>query len=436
MKKIKCIPLFTVLILVAMAGITAFAYGDGMPILVSIMLNKAQNQANQGKVETAIKTLSDFQNKGNAVNEHVAAKKGYSHYYIDFAIANYHIMLSQPEKAATCYESAVTKKEDFSQAWLNLAKCRYDLDQMKLAGDAFLKGYETASPKTPLSLYYSGVCYAGAEEYATSYMVFHRLIDNHPQGIVLEWKGSLVHVLLALKKSEEALPYIEGLVENTTGTKQKEWREVLLYQYMALNLDDKAKAYARYLTQVDTLEPKWWKASTHIHLQDNDYQKAVTALLAYGFLTPLSPEETSLMGDIFFALGIPDQAVKYYEMKRPGDLTPKVAKKIVQAYMRLYDYDNALVAINACLQGHDAPELMMLKGNLLFEMEQYGEAVGIFQKLIQSDHEKGKSLLMLGYAAWNVGDMHRAKAAFQEAEKHHKQRKEAQKALKQLEGKS
>ncbi|MBU0991448.1 MAG: tetratricopeptide repeat protein [Proteobacteria bacterium] len=427
-----------VMILLFMSGISQAASGEDIPIVVSIMLNKAQILASRGKVEEAIKTLTDFQDKGKEMDSTAAEKQGYSHCNIDYAIGNYYLMLSQPEAAAMHYQSAVQKKNDFSEAWLNLAKCRYDLDRMKPAGDAFLKGYETGSPGSAKSLYFSAVCYAGAEDYAASYAVFHRLLETHPQDIELEWKGSFVQVLLALSKSMEALPHIEELAEKTDGEKQKKWREMLLYQYMALNMETKALNYAKWLTCVDTLEPKWWKTLAHLHLQKDTYEKALTALMAYGFLTPLSPEEISLVGDICLALEIPDQAIKYYDIQSREAVDPKTVKKLVQAYMRLYDRETALVWVDKIENQEKQPDLLMLKGNLLFEMERFSEAAVVFQQLSKNNHdhhEKGKSFLMLGYAAWNDGNVDQAKRAFEQAIKFEKQRKEAEKALKQLKGK-
>ena len=64
-----------------------------------------------------------------------------------------------------------------------------------------------------------------------------------------------------------------------------------------------------------------------------------------------------------------------------------------------YIYETALVWGDKCLDANDDTDLLMVKGNLMFKSKQYSYTADIFGKLIQSDHEKGKSLLMLGYAA-------------------------------------
>lgn len=411
---------------------------EAVPVSVSITLLKAQQMADQGNVEEAVHMLTEFQNKKNDVNAETAEKKGYSHYYIDYMLGNYLLMLSQTEKAVARYQAAVKQQPDFSEAWLNLAKCYYDMDKMKPAADAFLKGYKTGSPGKAPHLYYSAVCYAAAEDYQTAYALFRQLLKAHPEEIELEWKETLVQILLTLNKPVEALPYIEELAEKTIGKKQKEWREVLLYQYISLNMDAKALSYARWLTQVDTLEPKWWKALAHLNLQKDRYREGQISLLAYSFLTPLTSKEASLMADIYMALGIPVEAVKYYETPLKDSLDPKTVKKIVQGYMQLYDYDTALVWLDKGLKNKKTvkdemlSDLLMFKGSLLFETGRFSEAVTFFNQMHRDGHESGQSLLMLGYAAWNAGRITTAKEAFQKAEKHEGQKKAAEKALREL----
>lgn len=380
---------------------TGYVFGvseENIPVGARIILNKAQKLYEAGKLEEAIKVLSAFQNKKNNVNIKISKKRGYSHYYIDYALGNYFLMNASPQQAIPHYQEATRKKKDFTDAWLNLAKSHYDLDQMKPAGDAFLKGYKTASPGNPQNLYYSAICYATAMNYSTAYDVFSNLLKNHSKTIKLEWKESLVQILHALNKTTEALPYIEELAKKSIGKKQKKWREICLSQYMSLKMEKKALNYVKWLTRVDTLEPKWWKALAHMNLHKDKYEDALVALLAYSFLTNLSPSETLLIADIQLTLGIPDQAVKFYEKLLKKSLKPEIIKKIIHAYMQQYDHDTAMHWIEKSLKNEIQPDLLMLKGNILLETGKYTEA----------------------------------KRAFQKASKYKKYKKEANKALQQL----
>jgi hypothetical protein len=45
------------------------------------------------------------------------------------------------------------------------------------------------------------------------------------------------HPFQHVKNDTAALPYMEELAKKTQGKKQKEWREMLLYQYMSLKME-------------------------------------------------------------------------------------------------------------------------------------------------------------------------------------------------------
>ena len=91
---------------------------------------------------------------------------------------------------------------------------------------------------------------------------------------------------------------MEELAKKTQGKKQKEWREMLLYQYMSLKMETKALSYAKWLTQIDTVEAKWWKALSHLHFQKEHYTNGLVALLVYSFIKPLlTPQEMMLLED-------------------------------------------------------------------------------------------------------------------------------------------
>jgi tetratricopeptide (TPR) repeat protein len=397
---------------------------SNIPFAVTIMLNKAQHLADQGKIDEAVSMLTSFQNK----------KKGYSHYYIDYALGNYFLMLSKPKKALVHYKAAITQNKKFSDALLNLAKCHYDLNHMKKAGSAFLKGYETSSVRNAKHLYYSATCYAASDEYQTAYSVFKRLLRKHPEKFKLKWKETLVQVLLALKKQAEALPYIEELADKLVGKKQKEWREILLYQYMSMKMENKAFSYVKWLTKVDTLEPKWWKGLAHLHLMENRYSPALAALTVKGFLEPLTAQEQRIAADLNMTLDVPVQAILFYEKIAGEKFEPDMAYRIAQGYIRLHRPEDALNCVEkGLIKEENNLRLMLLKGDLLYGLERYSEAAAAFETVARGKENPGGAWLMAGYAAWNAGDLEKSRLAFKHAAKYPEQKNTAQKALCQLE---
>lgn len=403
-----------------------------MPISVTFMLNKAGQLAHDDKIEEAIMLLETFQKKAETAGSKTLKRKGYTHYYIDFVLGNYYLMLSQTQKAVVSYQIALEKKEDLSDAWINLAKCYYDLNQPEKAASSFLKGYETSTEKQAIHLYYSSVTYMMAKDEKKAYILFQRLLKAHPHKIELPWKESLVQILFSLEKYQEALPHIETLAQKSVGNKKKEWQEILLSQYMMMQMDEKALSYAEWLTQVDTLEPKWWKALCQIHLSKNKYEDGLVSLFIYSLLSPLTDEENKLMADLFMTLGIPVKATEYYHELLKRTHSTEIIKKLAQSYIRMHDLEAALNSVDKGLQEKKDMELLALKGNLLYETEKYRQAADVYQEILEKDKNDDKSLLMLGYALWNMGETNGARAAFIRIEENTKSFKSAKRALEAL----
>lgn len=397
---------------------------DDIPLPARMVLYKANGFLENKQINKAIEVLESFRAKG---------EKGYRHHLISFTLGNCYLMQNTPSKAISLYQSALKEKRDFSTAWMNLAKCYHDLNQPMEAGRAFLKGYDTAEEKKAETLYYSAVSFLVAEKNKKALEVFERLLTLHKDQIRIEWKESLVQTYLACDQPRKALPYIEELAKKTTGKKKKQWQEVLLYQYISLNMKTKARDYAEWLTKQYPLEPKWWKALANLHLSENRYKKAVVALTAYGFLKPLSKQEKQLMADLYSSIGIPIKAADFYEDILLKKMDPEIVKRLVHSYLNLHNPQKALETVEKGLKHISDDKLLILKGQVLYEMERYREAITAFEKTGSKNPERGQAWLMIGYAAWHVDDIQKARRAFQNAAKYPKQRETAQKVLRRLE---
>jgi len=428
---------FIIIIIFLYSGLPLLIHASteqaSIPGAAQFILNKAGQLVNDDKTEAAIHLLETFKLKAKKCDEKSASRKGYTHYMVDFTLGNYYLMLSNFQKAMSCYESVIGKNENYSDAWLNLAKCYYELQQVEKAGNAFLRGYETSVQRKAVYLYYSSLSYMMANNYSQAYLVFKRLLRDYPTQIELAWKESLVHILITLERHSEALPYIEEIAKKHTGIKKKEWQEVLLSQYIFLQMDKKALLYANWLTYTDTLEPKWWKALCQLHLSKDRLRDGLTALLTYSFLTPLSNEEKALMGDLYMMLGIPSKALAYYQAVVQAESTSiETYKKISQSYIRLYDVNSALSWAEKGLSQKDDNDLLMIKGNLLYEIGKYHEATKTYEKFTHQNKISGQAFLMLGYAFWGMGDIDKARTAFKKASQYSNEKRSARQALKEI----
>lgn len=404
-----------------------------IPLPARAALKKAHGFLEEKKVSRAIEALESFQAKGSEElkNGHPDGR-GYRHYLICFALGNCYLMSGRLSDAISQFESAVDTKPDYTPAWLNLAKSCYDLNEFAKAGSCFQKAYEISEEKKPEWLYYSASSFVAANDNRKALEVLHSLLVLHKDSIKLEWKEILVQAYLADDQPHKALPYIEELSEKTSGKKRKQWQEVLLNQYLSLGMKKKAIDYAQWLTREYPLESKWWKCLAHLHLKENIYNKALVALTIYGYLTPLSKQEKKLVADLNMTMDIPIQSTRLYEEILAERPDTGIVKRVAQSYMRRHMPGDALKWVEKGLLHVSDADLWMLKGNLLYEMEMYEEAMNVFETAAGIMSRPGQAWLMMGYAAWKEGFIEISRQAFKRASKSLGQKDAAQSALCQL----
>lgn len=141
---------------------------------------------------------------------------------------------------------------------------------------------------------YSAVAYLMAGRSQPGIAAFDTLFNNHADQVRPAWRENYVHALLAAGLARRALPHMRILAEHTTGEKQIRWQEILLYQYLQLDMLEPARTYALLLTRQAPTRAKWWKALTHVYLQDGQYTPALTAMIVYSYLETLSDQEAKL----------------------------------------------------------------------------------------------------------------------------------------------
>ena len=407
---------------------------EDIPPATRMALYKAGKLMEKDRFSEASEILEEFRKRGKISDERDS--KGYNHYLIHFTLGNCYLMTRKYPEAEACYRAAITLNPAFHTGWMNLAKCRHEMNAHAEAGHAFLKGYETAPKKDPGILYYGAVSFMTAGETREALKVFRTLLHEHPpQEIKLEWKEGLVHAYFDSHQEHKALPFIEELSEKTKGKKRRQWQEVRLHTYLSLDMKTKALRYVRRLIREYPTEPRWWKGLAHLHLKENRYGPALVALTIKGFLDPLTTKEQKIVGDLNMAMGIPVQAVRTYERLAGRNVDPDLAHRIAQGYIRLHEPSKALEWIEKALLTEKRPGLALLKGDLLYELKRYPEAVTAFERAARGKKSVGRAWLMAGYSAWNAGDPARARGLFQKAAGHSRQKKAAVKALQQLDSK-
>jgi len=334
-------------------------------------VNKAQKLFQNQKIRKAVALLEAFTARQARADKEQIQKKGYNHYYIHFLLGNYYLMLAREDENKTfsrnaikSYQDSIRQNPDFCAAWLNLAKCQYEAGSFAKAAGSFEKGYETSKTQKPVHLYYAAICHFQAKNNEKALEVFKRLMRAHPDKITIAWKETLVNILFSLEKYKAALPYLDELARKSPLKKRKKWQEILLYQYISLNMDKKALAYAGFLTRTDMLEPKWWKALCHIHLGNNQFKQGLSALIIYGYLTPLTREEVMLAADLYLSLDVPAKAASLYgdALKEKTDLQSIL--KVSNACAMAYDQNKALEWIDKGLSSFQDIKLLRMKARI------------------------------------------------------------------------
>jgi tetratricopeptide (TPR) repeat protein len=406
-----------------------------MPLPVRVVLSKTGALIDEKQYDRAIVELKAFRDRWKAQEDGQADPKGYHHPEIYFALGTCLLLKQDYKTAAKDFEEAVRRDPTHVGAWLNLAKASFELNNHPRAAHAFGQAYANDGRKNPEHLYYSAVAYLMVSQMPPCLAAFEKLFQTHAAAVQPAWRENYVHALLTADQPRKALRHIRQLAEAYSGDKQVQWQEILLYQYLQLDMQAQAQDYALFLTRQDPLRAKWWKALAHVDLQAGSYEPALVAMTVYSYLTPLSAQETKLLADLNFQVGIPVKAAPLYEAALAKKNNPRLIRSLAMALQQLGKTEEALAALDRFApSGRDKdPELMMLRADLLYTLEHFKQAADAYRRAAEADKDKaGRAWLMAGYAALQIDDTQAGRQAFEKAATFRRHRKAARLALRQL----
>ncbi|MDY0189441.1 MAG: tetratricopeptide repeat protein [Desulfuromonas sp.] len=414
----------------------AQAQSEQIPLAVRRLVLQAQELLEQRNYTAAAKVLEQQRQQPQ------------HHYLIDFTLGNIYLLSEQKELAIPYYQAVVQQRPHHGASWLNLAQCLYATAQYEQAAQAFQAGYANPQPDQPAQpqlLYNAALCYLNSNKPQLALPLLRRLLQEFPAQVQTSWHAALVQIYLQLDQPLQAVEQLELLVQKTSADEQRRWRAFLVQQYMVLKLPDKAFAALQDYIADDGLEARWWQLLTHLHLEGARYPEALVTLKVLAYLRPLSAEERQLLADLHLNLGVPAQAVSYYQQlyqQNPHD--KRLLGRLAQACLNLHQSQQALYWTQ---QGDPATgesadvSLLQLQAQLLFSLKRYAEAAAIFGRVAElerlaeknsSGKDSGAAWLMQGYAAWNGELWQQARKAFEQAERYPAQRKRARQLLHQL----
>jgi tetratricopeptide (TPR) repeat protein len=238
---------------------------------------------------------------------------------------------------------------------------------------------------------------------------------------------------LVLDRPRQALEHLQILAEQSEGERRTQWREMLLYHYLSLGMNERAMDLVQRLTREAPLEAKWWKGQVHLFLEEAKTRDALTALAVRGLITRLDRRETELLGDLYLSQGIPRKAASVYRRALSEGFRIETARKLVEAYRRQHRSEAALEWAEKSLKIHPGDgSLMLAKADLLYEQRRWKAAAAAYRKALPHTDAKGRLWWLMGHCAAADLDWQEARASWEKAMEWKAYRRRAGDALKRL----
>ena len=344
----------------------------------------------------AFMVVKEYQKAEETLKDCLARHPDNKDHIFELTLANVLLMNNKKKEAVTHYLATLDLKPDCNPAWMNLGKIYYDLKEYQKAGNALIKGYETGEKKEPGTLF--NACSA----------------------------------FLMADKKENAIPYLKVLVSGKLGSPKQEWVQSLLMVYIDLKLTKKAEQMLERLVDRYRDNPLWWRLSYQFYANQNDYEKAITSLIIYSYLTPLKRDEIILLGDLLGVIGLPLEAARYYEKALGYDGKPEEYEKLISFLLAAHKLEKARKALNQALKKNPTANLWALLGQINYKQEKYEDGLQAFSQSAHLDPDNGEYPLMMGYCALQLEKKDKAMLALKKASQFPRQHKIARELLKQV----
>ncbi len=407
-----------------------------MPPSVRILLHKVRACMEKEEYPSAIALILERQKKSKAGKQEAAC----THPKVCLALGNCHLLLKQYSQAETAYTDALKLDPEMMDARLNLAKVYTDTNNYPKAARAFALAYDLSAPKAAEYLYYSAVMTLMEGKAGAASTILDRLFAAHPEKVTRQWRETYANALIRAEYWKKAIPVVKQLAMETDGEDKIRWQETLLQIFLTTDDLKRARDWATSLAREAPAQARWWKALVHIHLSLDNYDKALDCMIIYGFAAPLSAPEKKLLADLSLQLGIPARAIGMYEDILAGDAPCKpkerqnLIQRLINAFRQTGQLDRALAVLDGVSAQDCTAELLMLKGDLLYEAKDFKAADTAYRLAARGNcPQRGQAWLMAGYAAWQCNNLPASKTAFEQAARFKRHRKDAMAAMAQLE---
>jgi tetratricopeptide (TPR) repeat protein len=328
-----------------------------LPLKARLALFKAQEKRDAGDYQGSAKILYDF----------LAKNPRDDNYLVRYYLALSYTQAGEPAKALDHYQACVAADSTFAPGWAKLAETAYNLGSFRIASSAFMRSYDLDLQKPPELLYYAAAAY---------------YLGGEPA---------------------KAVPMLQDLVSGSHGRPRTEWFRTLLAACSGASEGDAGKEAASRMLDQYADDPDAWRIAFQFYASIKDYREAALALTIKGFLQPLSREDDRTLGDLYSAIGVPAQASVYYERSIGETAAPQDFERLASSYIASYDLASALETITRALQKEPTMRLYSLLGDLNLMERDFGGAYAAYEKCAAMDTVRGRTYLMMGYCAYELG---------------------------------
>jgi tetratricopeptide (TPR) repeat protein len=364
MKKIAIITILAGFIISAACS-AAMAQDDERPVETMedvprkgrLALFKAQEKKSKGDFEGAAEILGKFVEKNDDV-----------HFLIHYNYGNTLLSIDNPEEALQQYQASVDLEPRFWQGWLNLGETAYNLEQYPRAAEAIMSGYRLSPERNPRLLYFAAAAYLMAEA------------------------------------PEKSKPLLEELVFEDRDEPKLDWYRALIMSCIELEDTEGGRRAADRMLEVFPDNPDAWKLAFQYHASNQDYRRAAVAMTVKGYLEPLERNEMMMLGSLYTAIEVPWIATSYYEQAVASESSPEDFEKLASVYMAAHEPQKALETLERALSEGPTAKLWSLLGDLYYMEGDYEKAYESYASCYGLDPMSGRSLLMMGFCALELGN--------------------------------
>ncbi len=322
-----------------------------------LALFKAQEKKNKGDYEGAAGILGEF----------IEKNPGDAHFLIYYNYGNALLRLERPEEALGQYQKAVGIEARFWQGWLNLGETAYNLERYQLAAEAIMSGYRQSPEKNPRLLYFAAVAY------------------------------------MMSGKTGEAKRNLEELVFSDQPEPKMDWYRALLMACIDLEDVQAGKRAVDRMLEIFPDSPESWKLAFQFAASNQDYRSAAIAMTVKGYLEPLERNEMMQLGSLYAVIEVPWTASTYYEEAVALEAGPEDFERLASVYMAAHEPQKALETLERALAKQPTAKLWSILGDLYYMEEDYDKSYEAFGNCYEMDSDSGRSLLMMGFCALELG---------------------------------